>query len=341
MSNPIYVGLDDGHNNTCIVTSDVENSENKKFTMPSRAMSGEVQSFAIGSKEKKTFAYEADGQILTVGDINKTIETNFDEYPTSPMNRIIANHAMYSAGLGGKKVIVTSGLPIRQYYTYSKANSALIKNKKKNLLSSDVGGNIISKDNFLLPNVIKHSIIPEGFAAWIDYIATIKPDGSYEFDRNLVNEKIGIVDIGGRTTDIAVIKSWEVDAQRSSTIDSGMLDIHNHIRGQIKEAEGVDLDDEEIYRAVNENKVKIFGSMVDVTQVVNNAKSKVLNEILHQIKLKIGKGGDLSKIVFVGGGSIIFKDDIDGMFRHSELSHDPLYANARGMLKFSMIMSES
>ena len=327
MSNIVYVGLDDGHNNTCVVTNEIVDGDFKKILLPSRATLGGAQSFSIAGQEAKTFTYVAGGEEYTVGDVENTLATNFDDYPRSTMNRIIANHAMHLAGLGNKKVVVTSGLPVRQYFMHSTVNKKLIKDKKKNLLSSDVGGDVKSRDGLELPQVIKHGVIAEGVAAWFDYVVSVNSDGEAQFDGELARQNVAIIDIGGRTTDIAVIKESSLISDKSSTIDVGMLLVRNVIKGLIQEREEVSVNDQEIDRAVRENKAKIFGQIVDVSDIVIEAKNQALQKIRHEIKLRIGKGGDIDTVLFVGGGVLVFEEEIKELFpRNGKIAKDPLFA---------------
>lgn len=333
-SEVVFVGGDDGHNNTCIVTS-----TGKQFHIPSRAAIGSVKKFSIAGQKAKTFAYKAGDDIYTLGEIDKTAPTNFDEYPISTMNRAIVNHALHLAGLGGKNVVITTGLPVRHYYKYSGINEELIKKKKKNLLSSSDGGNISSLDGLELPRIVKHHVIAEGIAAWIDFVTNISPDGEIHYDMDLIKERIAVVDIGGRTTDVAVIKDWDLDPERSTTLDAGMLSVHEIIRGIIKEEYDADIDDEQVYNAVQTNTVKVFGKKEDITKIVDKAKTEVLGRIYNETQRKVGKGGDLQYVLFVGGGSEVFRDQLSGWYKKNGIiSPNPLYANGIGMAKCSMLM---
>lgn len=330
----VFAGVDDGHNNTCIATS-----TGHQFQIPSRAAIGQAKKFSIAGQKQKTFTYQSGDDLFTLGDVDNTAPTNFNEYPVSTMNRAIVNHALNLAGLGGKNVIITTGLPVRHYYKYSGINEELIKRKKKNLLSSSEGGNIKSMDNLELARIVKHHVVAEGIAAWIDFVTHISPDGEIKYDMDSIKERIAIVDIGGRTTDVAVIKDWDVDPERSATIDAGMLSVHEVIRGIVKEEFDADIDDEQVYKAVNTNQIKVFGKIENISSIVQTAKSEVLGRIHNEIKRRIGTGGDISNILFVGGGSEVFSEQLSGWYtKNGIISPNPLHANAIGMAKCSMLM---
>lgn len=330
----IFAGVDDGHNNTCIVTS-----TGQQFHIPSRAAIGAAKKFSIAGQKQKTFTYKSGDDVYTLGEVDKTVPTNFNEYPISTMNRAIVNHALHLAGLGDKNVIITTGLPVRHYYKYSGTNNELIKKKKKNLLSSSEGGSIESLDGLPLARIVKHHVVAEGIAAWIDFVTNVSPDGSINYDMDMIKERVAIVDIGGRTTDVAVIKDWDVDPERSATIDAGMLSVHEVIRGLVKEEFDADVDDEQIYNAVERNTIKVFGKEEDITKIVDIAKNEVLGKIYNEIKRRIGTGGDLSNVLFVGGGSDVFSSKLEKWYeRNGIISKNPLYANAIGMAKCSMLM---
>lgn len=336
-NNLLSVGVDDGHNNTCIYS--LQNGKEVKLAMPSRIINGKVNKITLTKKEKKIFEYKTGDEIYSIGDIDHSLYTSFNEYPISDMNRVIVNHALYLAGFGGKSLSIVTGLPMKHFYKLKGMNEDLIEKKEKNLLSSAIGGKIKSLDDEVeLARITKHSVLPEGVAAWMDLFLTILPDGSWQKNEEIANERIAIIDIGGRTTDIAVIKAMDVDYRRSATLDKGMLGVYDYIKNGIQdEYEAEDLDDKEIYQSLDSKTIKIFGKPQDISDIVAEAKQEALGQIYNEVKMKLGNASDIQKVYFVGGGSLIFKDIIKDWYPHNgTISEDPLFANARGMFKYSM-----
>jgi plasmid segregation protein ParM len=49
---------------------------------------------------------------------------------------------------------------------------------------------------------------------------------------------------------------------------------------------------------------------------------------------QLGRGAELERILFVGGGAIALATDIQHWFANHAIAAHPAFANARGMLKY-------
>lgn len=321
------LGIDDGHSNIKLVTP-----EGRCILLPSRAVSGALAMVSISGQEARSFEYETRDGSYTVGEIPRTDPTNFNGYPTSGMNAALVAHALRVAGFGGKNVSVCTGLPLKTYYRNGRINEKLILEKQQNLLKNDVK----AKDQSRLATITHHEVISEGIGAWIDFIMTKTADGQFEINNEMVSKRIAIVDLGGRTTDIAVIQNWDVDTRRSGTIEEGMLKVNDILRDRVLDEYSAELDDEQVDRALNEGKIQLFGQDMDASTMVKDSKSEVIGSIRNEVMKRLGNGADLYRVLFVGGGSLAFGEQIKAWFPHNHVMVDnPVFANARGMQKFA------
>lgn len=333
----IYLGVDDGHNTTNLVASN-----GIRICIPSRATNGEKVKVKIsGELSDKTCVYECKkGNVFTLGDIENSLPTNINEYPFSDLNRAIVFYALHVAGIDvlNEDIVITTGLPFKHYYKNKKPNEKLIDAKINNLMPIEGNPQIKSKNGFPIPNIVSHMVLPEGVAAWFNFAMDVdKETGQVVPNKEFLSKKIAIVDIGGRTTDIVVVQNFDTDSEYCATIDVGMLNVHEVIREAVLDEYEVRLSNEEIDRAVEDDVVKMYGEMVDIKDIVNQAKLQVIGEINNEVKKKLGNGSIFDKIIFVGGGASVFENYLKDWFpRNGMIAENPIFSNAEGMLKCSL-----
>lgn len=324
-----YAGVDDGHSGIKVWTDD-----GQRIFVPSRITSaGDM--IAIGgvdSTENNWYATEA-GAEFVVGANVPWIDTRFADYATSDINRVLVHHALMLAGLGGENVSIMTGLPVGDYYIANQPNQDLISRKARSLLEHKVSN---KSATVALANIINHQVASEAIAAFFDLVIDESGDEREDIAEMVEQGSIGIIDIGGKTTDCAVVVSGgrSIDARRSGTDNYGGLSLHKAVEPRLKEAFGAKmLSPMQVDNAVRTNVLRVFGENKDCSEVVRAEKEVLAREIREAAMRKMGDGADLEKVFFVGGGSILLKEQLEGLFPHAVVAEDPQFANARGMLK--------
>lgn len=325
------VGVDDGFEDTKVAIN--TGGAIVETKVPSRGKSG--ASGGLFGEADQAGAYESDGRKFTVGKFIEGEDTRYDGYSTSALNRVIVHHALRKAGLSGKRVKIATGLPVNRYYINGTPNTALIEAKRKNLLLPvrSLGGEPCAE-------IVEHHVFPEAFSAYIDYAADEKGQPLHE-----MRAPYAVVDIGGNTTDIAVLLPPDdddspprPDFERCGTDDIGMMDVYKIAGPAILQAHGLDdLAQAAVRQAVQSGKVLIYGEEVDVSAIVKEAVENVSRRVLEVVERRIGRGSDIERVLFVGGGSFIMKQVVEG-YKHGQVVDRADFANARGMLKYLSIM---
>jgi plasmid segregation protein ParM len=320
----LMVGVDDGY-----AVTKVALQNGRTFQIPSRARAGVngLTSFSSGASAEIDGGYEADGQSFTVSPLVEGEGTRFDEYPYSPLNRVVIHHALRTAGLAGKRIQVATGLPVSHFFSGSQPNMEVIRRKKESVkkpvtaLSGDACAEITSSHVFA-----------EGVVAWIDHAI----DQKGQVIGNMA-ATAAIVDIGGRTTDcVLVLDGCKVDHARSGTGEIGVLKFQDVIADGIRRKFSVpDVPVAALEAAVRTGHIRRFGKDVDISDIVDKARKEVGDQILREVSRRIGSGADLECVLFVGGGARIFTDVIDA-FPNSAVKPEPEFANARGLLKYML-----
>lgn len=325
------IGADDGYDETKIALPNGE-----CIRIPSLAKSGISDMISVDESESKVFIYDTSDGSFTTGQVLESDSTSFDEYPVSAMNRVIVSHALRVAGLDAShKLTICSGLPLKRIYRASTLNKPLIASKTNNLLANDVS----AKDGYKLPVVSKHRVLAEGLAAWFDYVIERNEEGQLSRNIDSYQKRTAIIDIGGRTTDIAVVQSGTLDYERSSTILAGMLSVKERIRESVyDEFDGIELTNEQLFTALHENRIKLWGQWENVSSIVNMAQEEVSKRIYAESMRKLKKAADIDDVIFVGGTVNKFEPLLANWFRNQRIAEEPAFANARGMQKFTELM---
>lgn len=324
-----YAGGDDGHFGIKVVTDDWQ-----QIYVPSRVANG-AQVISIGEGSDDNMYEAGDGQCYTVSEELPPIDTRFGDYGFSEINRVLVNHALIRAGLGDQDVRLVTGLPVADYYLGNARNTEFIERKVKSLTDHKVKNR---NPAIQCANIVAHSVVSEAIAAFFDLL--IEKDGSHNstIKSMIADGPIGIVDIGGKTTDSAVIFNGgkDVDASRSGTERLGALSLNDSIEVRLKRQFALDtLTPARVERAVMTGTLRIFKEDHDVSALVNEEKHALASQIISAIKRKFRDAADLECVFFVGGGALLLKEQLADLYPHSQVVDDPQFANARGMLKIA------
>lgn len=324
----IKVGVDDGHAMTKIVFYD-DNGAATQIAIASSARSGVHSTTSIVDVGGlKIFpGYQTDGSQFTVGDFRDAESTRFDDFPFSSMNRAIVHHALRVAGLGGRSVDIGTGLPLSRFYSQGKRNSSVISKKQESLSKT-----ISAMDRSPMASIKSNRVFAEGLAAYIDYAMDIH--GELLVD---LNESIGIIDIGGRTTDIAVVvPEATLDHSRSGSENIGVLDLIEAIGISFTRKYGDVQPHHMLNKSLRTRSVKMWGKDVDIGEIIDECAKSVLERIMRETNRRLGSGIDLDKILLVGGGAIVFSGAAS-QYPNITIPKDPEFSNARGFAKYLSI----
>lgn len=323
---PLLVAIDDGYAQTKVYGEKPDGTIGK-YHMRSSVRPGR---YGVGSISGDGFMglYETEEGPFTASEDVEAESTQFDNFHTSTMNRVLVNHGLVGAGYGGLSVDIITGLPVADFFGADGAkDEEKIALKKANL----------QKPVQLVSGTSKVAVLNDitvgcqAVAAYIDY--------ALDDDLNEVKDvdgAVAIVDIGGRTTDIAtVIGGSRIDHARSGTANIGVLDVYKAVKQGIWTELKIrdDFPINVVDKAVRKGSIKLWGEEQDVSKIVVGVVAEYQAKLAREIERRISTGAAMNAVVFVGGGSALFKD-IAKTFRNGHMSDDPEFANARGLYKY-------
>lgn len=200
---------------------------------------------------------------------------------------------------------VVCGLPINQY----KANKEILKDL---VLSSRVRNiKLNGEDRKII--ITDFDVYPEGIGAY------------YSLN---TNDDAILVDIGGRTCDIAYIVDRKVKG--SSTVAVGTINIYKDIADKLNSLYTLDLDIQMAERVLGKGFFEVDGERKDLSFVTEILKKSFL-KINEDLTLKFPVRTE--KIILVGGGYKLFERAFKNRYKNVYVADNPIYANAIGFRK--------
>lgn len=203
---------------------------------------------------------------------------------------------------------VVCGLPINQY----KAN----KDRLKKLVEDNKMKKVIVNGKKREIVISEFEVYPEGVGAY------------YSFGNSSEDFEVIIVDIGGRTTDIAYISGGKL--LKSATVPVGTLNIYSEVAEKINSDYSLNLDIEYVDVIMEKGQLKVDNKDVDLSFISEILKS---NFLIIKKELDLKFPARTVNIILEGGGAKLFKKAFKKRYENSDIGSEPVYANAIGFKK--------
>ncbi|MEI2665843.1 ParM/StbA family protein [Rossellomorea sp. LJF3] len=155
-------------------------------------------------------------------------------------------------------------------------------------------------------------VYPEGFAAFINLVMD---NNSNIINKDLIDKRILIQDIGGLSTDIAVIKDRKVDDDKAQGFNLGVSESLELIREEIRSRHGIELDSrrdvvEIITKKNDRNHIMVKGSRTSVHDIVDRIMLELAKKQYRHLRNMWQKNSQTEICYFIGGGSSVLKEYI-------------------------------
>ncbi len=153
-------------------------------------------------------------------------------------------------------------------------------------------------------------VYPEGFAAYINLVMDTKLN---VINKDLIDKSIIIQDIGGLSTDIAVIKNRNVDDDKAQGFNLGVSESLEAIREEISRKHGVVLDSrrdvvEILTKKHDRNHIMVKGSRTSVHDITDRILLELAKKQYRLLRNAWLKNSQTEICFFVGGGANVLKD---------------------------------
>jgi plasmid segregation protein ParM len=175
-------------------------------------------------------------------------------------------------------------------------------------------------------------IVPEGFGAICSLVLDSKGRSARS---DLAGQRIGVVDIGTRTTDYLYFDALQLYPNRSGGSDQvGVSVIWTMLKEQINLEYGRSLNSQELDQALHTGRITVGSQEVDINDMINSACRAMADTVRAEIGTLWQGGKDVQAIILTGGGAPLVYSNLD--YRHATLVADPVWANVIGAYQFAL-----
>ncbi len=188
-------------------------------------------------------------------------------------------------------------------------------------------------------------------AIHIDKVAVIpQPIGSIfnlifdEFgkmkDKGLSRQKLGVVDIGFKTTDYSIFDHLQYIERGSSTMDTGMSKCFSVIANKLYQESSVTIELYRMFQFIDSALVKIRGQEYNISNLKKRVFSHAASAIASDLNRLWHNDWDLDTVILSGGGSVALGEFLSPLIKGNLLvpprQMDARFNNVYGYRKFGM-----
>ncbi len=163
-------------------------------------------------------------------------------------------------------------------------------------------------------------------------------DNGNIINEELANQKIGVVDIGFRTTDFAILDHLRYIDRGSRTIDTGISKGFSVISNKLREKCGVGVELYRLYKAAEMGSIKMRGHGFTFTKIRDQVYSQLAGTIANDIDRLWADDWDIDTIILTGGGcrelATYLQPLINGNVQPVDPNEDPRLNNVMGYIKY-------
>lgn len=157
-------------------------------------------------------------------------------------------------------------------------------------------------------------------------------------DKELAGQKVGLVDIGFRTTDFAILDRMRYINRGSKTIDTGISKGFSVIANKLQEKCNVNVELYRLYQAAETGSIKMRGHGFSFAKVRDQVYSQLASSIANEVSRLWADDWDIDTIIISGGGSRELTEYLQPMIVGNvvpvDLNKDPRLNNVLGYLKY-------
>lgn len=177
-------------------------------------------------------------------------------------------------------------------------------------------------------------VMPQGFG--ILFAECLSNSGSVT-NQALQSGRVGVIDVGGKTTNLLVANQLSQIDEESRSLDTGGWSVVARVQAYLEsEYPDLGLNEYELVPHVIARSVNYRGKSVDLTTIVNKAVSALAVEIIGGARRLWNGAARLDTILIAGGGAHLVGPallaEYPGQARIVE--SDPVFANALGYWRF-------
>lgn len=279
---------------------------------------------------------EMDGRAYFVGDFaeqhSDTREFTLDqERLLAEFSKVLTMTAISNLFDSYADVNVVTGLPVGFYKEYNQRLMKMLKGIHEITFHNSDGTSESKRVNI---NNLK--VIPQPLGSFLNLL--MNEYGKFT-NRELAKQKIGIIDIGFRTTDCCIFQGLQYIQRGSNTSDTGISESFSTIAKKLREESNVDIELYRLYKAIETGLIKIRGKEYNISKLRDKVFEHSASIIATDIARLWADDWDIDLIIISGGGAMelakYLRPLISGNVMPVETNIDARLNNVQGYLKYA------
>lgn len=244
--------------------------------------------------------------------------------------KVLALAATAKMAAGFVPISLVTGLPIGYYRKHKEELTKILQGEHKVALIDPDGR---AEERVL--NINRVRVIPQPFGSLFNLMLN---DLGEATEKRMLREKIGIIDVGFRTSDYTISDKLRYSERGSRTTDSGIARAFTSIANKLREKSGVGVEIYRLYDAVERGSIKIRGRQYDLKPLTEQVFAQLAASIASEVDRLWADDWDIDAMVITGGGGAVIAPHLAPLLNGNVLPVDPnrdarLY-NVQGYWKF-------
>ncbi|MCK4536459.1 MAG: ParM/StbA family protein [Desulfuromonadales bacterium] len=278
---------------------------------------------------------EVDGKSYFVGELaerqsNVRFFTLDQDQFIGKFAKVLALTAAARMVKGFVPINLVTGLPIGSYRKHKDDLAKLLVGEHKVVLINADG----QRDEKSI-SINKVRVIPQPFGSLFNLMLN---DLGEMGDKRLVRDKIGLIDVGFRTSDYTISDKMRYSERGSRTTDSGIARAFNVIATKLRESSGVNIELYRLYEAIDEGSIKIRGKVYDLKTLTEQVFGQLATTVANEVDRLWVDDWDIDAMVITGGGGAVLAKHLqpllNGEVMALDLKADMRMYNVNGYRKF-------
>jgi plasmid segregation protein ParM len=234
-----------------------------------------------------------------------------------------AAFAMLLPGVEYARLRVVTGLPVAYYRDAVDLSQHLLGEHQ-----------VLLEGRSLTVEVEDVLVVPQPFGALLSLI--LDERGRLRTATlDLVEGKVGVLDIGSYTTDLVLVEGLEYIEARSGSIEVGVSTALNMVRKVLLDDYRVSYEDHELEQAMRRGWLVVDGQKRSLNGLASDRLDPVARSIEAQART-LWNISTLTAMVLAGGGALALKPWLEPRFSQAIYAPHAVMANAAGFLRYGL-----
>ena len=318
---PKLVIVDEGSAQIKVATITGQPNNDQYDVTPARVVAGHIPDMSTDSylsDRSYTIAYQqTELSVCWDHEEPRTTQTG-REYQLSDDNLVLVHDALRRMGYGGQPVAIYVTLPINLFFAKQPYDKNLVELKKQRLQRT-----VVNANGLPLADIVSVQVIPEGLPVVYDVL--LQDDGIDNPEYEWV-ERVLVIDIGGTTTDMALISNGTV--LKSEGSKSAMFNVRKRVAKLIGKTIAPIIMDKILSTG--------YYAKADVRQQLDKAAKETADAIVKDVHSFVTDLSSIDLMVLAGGGANVMGQYLAEQFQEVDvvIPDQPDMSIVRGIKKF-------